>query len=73
MAFMAHIYNQWTEKGTRPWQTKQQNLVRCSVVVVQEVEIAPVRDGPGWEHHDDCEHNRLRQWQTESGWLNHTI
>ena len=44
-------------------QTKQQNLIRCEVVVVQEVEITPVGDGPGWEHHDDWEHNRSRQWQ----------
>ena len=44
-------------------QTKQQNLIRCEVVVVQEVEIAPVRDGPDWEHHDLCEHNHLCQWQ----------
>ena len=39
-------------------QTKQQNLLRCEVVTVQEAEIAPVLDGPGWEHHDNCEHNR---------------
>ena len=38
-------------------------LIRCEVVVVQEVEITPVGDGPGWEHHDDWEHNRSRQWQ----------
>ena len=28
-------------------QTKQQNLIRCEVVVVQEVEITPVGDCPG--------------------------
>ena len=44
-------------------KTKQQNLISCEVVVVQEVEITPVGDGPGWEHHDDWEHNRSRQWQ----------
>ena len=38
-------------------------LIRCEVVVFQEVEITPVGDGPGWEHHDDWEHNRSRQWQ----------
>ena len=30
--------------------------------------------GPGWKHHDDCEHKRSRQWQ-KLNWirLNHTI
>ena len=30
-------------------QTKQQNLIRCEVVTIQEVPIAPVRDGPCWK------------------------
>ena len=33
-------------------QTKQQNLIRCEVVTVQQVAIAPVNsDGPGRKHH----------------------
>ena len=28
-----------------------------------DVAITPVSDGPGSEHHDDCEHNRSCQWQ----------
>ena len=30
-------------------QTKQQNLIRCEVVTIQEVPIAPVRDGRCWK------------------------
>ena len=43
--------------STFSFKTKQHNLIRCEVVTIEEVAIAPVSDGPGGEHHDECEHN----------------
>ena len=45
------------KKKTYISQTKQQNLIRCEVFTIQEVAVAPVRDCPSREHHDNCENN----------------
>ena len=44
-------------KKTYILETKQQNLIRCEVFTIQEVAIAPVRDCPSRERHDNCENN----------------
>ena len=57
----------WSHASCRSWLP----------FLLHEQSLEPQEEGsggPGWKHHDDCEHKRSRQWQ-KLNWirLNHTI